>query len=339
MPMTFPLPGSAGEYRRPARSSAAPGLYIAFGLLLCAALSMLPTASAYAESCWVGQAHLDLGDVTSGGGSGSGTLTYTCSNYTNAPTTVTACLYMNPNEPDGVAPRRMVQWYPESYLSYDLYSDPAHSQIIGSESSGHAVYASTLHLRENGQFSQTINLHARVPAGQNAAAGTYVNQMTPVLRYVFGPGTTPPTVAQCMSGARATNYSTVTARFANTCHISAATDLEFGNVSTLDTARDQTSAIQLQCPVGTVWRVGLNEGSHAAGDARRMAGPGGGHVRYELYRDSARSQRWGNTVDTDTSNGTGTGGVQALTVHGRVPAQETPVPGAYSDTVTVTLTF
>ncbi|WP_409528142.1 spore coat protein U domain-containing protein [Rhizobium sp.] len=37
--------------------------------------------------------------------------------------------------------------------------------------------------------------------------------------------------------------------------------------------------------------------------------------------------------------GTGTGSPQTLTVYGRVPAQNTPAPGTYSDTVVVTVSY
>jgi outer membrane usher protein len=36
---------------------------------------------------------------------------------------------------------------------------------------------------------------------------------------------------------------------------------------------------------------------------------------------------------------TGNGASQPFTVYGRVPPQTTPTPGAYSDTVTVTVTY
>jgi spore coat protein U-like protein len=69
-----------------------------------------------------------------------------------------------------------------------------------------------------------------------------------------------------------------------------------------------------------------------------MQGPAG-LVSYELYRNSARTQRWGNTLNSDTVIGSGTGGTQNLTVYGRVPAQTTPSAGTYNDTITVTVTY
>jgi spore coat protein U-like protein len=38
-------------------------------------------------------------------------------------------------------------------------------------------------------------------------------------------------------------------------------------------------------------------------------------------------------------SGTGNGAGQTITIFGRVPAQTTPAPGTYTDTVTVTVTY
>ena len=62
-------------------------------------------------------------------------------------------------------------------------------------------------------------------------------------------------------------------------------------------------------------------------------------VLYGLYRDSARSLPFGNTIGTNTLAGTGTGLAQSATVYGRIPPQATPSPGTYNDTIVVTLTY
>ena len=75
-----------------------------------------------------------------------------------------------------------------------------------------------------------------------------------------------------------------------------------------------------------------------SGTTRRMRSAGGQFVSYELYRDSPRNQRWGNTLATDTLAGTGSGNAQSLTVYGRV-APQAPTVGTYNDTITVTVTY
>jgi spore coat protein U-like protein len=66
---------------------------------------------------------------------------------------------------------------------------------------------------------------------------------------------------------------------------------------------------------------------------------GGVTVNYSLYSDSGRATNWGNTVGTDTVSSTGTGALQSFTVYGQVPAQTTPAPATYTDTITVTVTY
>jgi len=65
------------------------------------------------------------------------------------------------------------------------------------------------------------------------------------------------------------------------------------------------------------------------------------YIPYELYRDAARSPRWGNTIKTHTQAGTGTGAAQSLTVYGRAPPTTGAIPaqGSYNDVITVTITY
>jgi spore coat protein U-like protein len=62
-------------------------------------------------------------------------------------------------------------------------------------------------------------------------------------------------------------------------------------------------------------------------------------LTYSLYQDSGHATVWGNTIGTNTVTGTGTGIAQTLTVYGQIPATQYAAPGAYTDTVNVTLTY
>lgn len=348
MSMNFARASGAIERFLRASRGIAYGLGISFALPSCIALYVLPVASAQAQSCWIqGSLGLDFGTVTPAGRDATASgLSYTCQGSSQQAVHYRVCLFLGPGQWNTIAPRRMTN-HNGSFMHYDLYSDPARTQIIGPASSGYPVYSWTFTVPAGtNSISEDIRVYGRVPAGQSLPATWRFQeqQVNGSFRWRSSSGGFPPESSDCQTGGNTggqvhLNSSGVYAHFANACLVVAATDLEFGNVSVLDSARDQISTIQLQCPTGTVWRVGLNDGSHASGGVRRMAGPGGGHIRYELYRDGARNQRWGNTIDTDTSNGVGTGGTQSLTVHGRVPAQETPAAGTYSDTITVTLTF
>ena len=57
------------------------------------------------------------------------------------------------------------------------------------------------------------------------------------------------------------------------------------------------------------------------------------------YSNAGRTIVWGKTITTDTVNATGNGAAQSYTVYGRIPVQTTPAPAAYSDTITITVTY
>jgi spore coat protein U-like protein len=87
--------------------------------------------------------------------------------------------------------------------------------------------------------------------------------------------------------------------------------------------------------------VGLSPGAStgATVTTRAMTSAANATVSYAVYRDSGHTQNWGQTVGTDTLSGTGTGAVQNYTAYGSVAAQTTPAAGAYTDQLTVTVTY
>jgi spore coat protein U-like protein len=124
------------------------------------------------------------------------------------------------------------------------------------------------------------------------------------------------------------------------CTITASA-LSFGTTGLITGNIDQTTTMNLTCSSGTAYNVALDQGSVANSTVatRLLAGTGSNTVNFALYRDSARTQNWGQTVGSDTISGTGSGLSQTLTVYGRVPAQTAPAAGAYSSTITATVTF
>jgi spore coat protein U-like protein len=118
-----------------------------------------------------------------------------------------------------------------------------------------------------------------------------------------------------------------------------AIDLDFGTHGVLSANVDQTSTINVQCTNATPYNIGLGPGDNGSSVTTRQMGMGAARIDYSLFRDAARSLNWGDTVGTDTLGGTGNGAVQPTIVYGRVPAQTTPAPGTYTDTVTATVTY
>lgn len=312
--------------------------------VLCAALlGLAPARMAVAQSCWTGGAlHLDFGAVTPAGHTDaqSSGLSYTCQNGTQDTAYLRVCVFANPGQWGTVAPRRMFNYSSPAYMSYDLYADPARTQVLGPLGGGFPVHSWTDQVAPGTSVTRSIPVYGRVPAGQNLPAGGYQEQgVNGIVRFRQS-AIAPPPASDCLvAGGANVGFSSsgVVASFANACTIVASTVMDFGYVASLATARTATSSIQLRCPVNAAWRVGLGAGSHAAGPVRRMAGPGG-HLAYELYQDPGHGLVWDNAQGAD-QGGTGTGQAQTLTVHGRVPPQPEAMPGTYSDTVTVTLTY
>jgi spore coat protein U-like protein len=140
--------------------------------------------------------------------------------------------------------------------------------------------------------------------------------------------------------ATATTTMTVQVTITASCTINSAATLNFGTQGVLATNVDQTSTLQVTCTNTTPYNIGLNAGTGSGATvATRKLTSGANTVNYTLYSNSGRTTVWGNTVSTDTVAGTGNGAAQSYTVYGRIPAQTTPAPGAYTDTITVTVTY
>jgi spore coat protein U-like protein len=136
----------------------------------------------------------------------------------------------------------------------------------------------------------------------------------------------------------------VTATVLPSCLISAS-DLAFGNYSgpEIDTSTTLSVTCNTLITVGGA-SIGIDPGtsSGATVSTRKMTGALLSTLNYSLYRDSGRTQNWGNTVGTDTFSGlviTALGLPASVTVYGKLPANQFVAPGNYSDVVTVTLTY
>lgn len=277
------------------------------------------------------------------------TLNYRCS-FTGflSGSSVTLCFNIGPGSGGtGYTPRTMKAG--TESMNFQIYSDSARNLVWGS-SIAPGLPAVTTHMQLSTFLGTTtqngsLTLYGRVPAGQTSlAAGAYSSlfsgnaaQMTyNASESILGPPAYP---ATC-TGDGSDNFDfQARATVASLCQIGTASDMNFGSVPSNFAANiDQQSAITMTCTRNTAWQVGLDNGQNALGTTRRMAG-GTSRVAYELYRNSARNQRWGTTLNTDTLAGSGTGLAQVLSVYGRV-APQAPMPaGAYSDKITVTVTY
>lgn len=198
-----------------------------------------------------------------------------------------------------------------STLPFELYTDAARSTAFPG-SPALPIPAS----------SGSVTVYAFLRP-QDVAPGTYTTRLTVTIT----------------SDGRRTRTAglNVTTTFAGTCSIQPGA-LAFGAYDPLSTTpADATGTIGIACTRTTRYTVGLGAGNNAAGATRRMAGPGGGLLQYELYSDPARSSPW-DAVRTVGGAAPSIAPVP-LVVHGRIPAGQRVPAGDYADVVQSTINF
>jgi spore coat protein U-like protein len=147
------------------------------------------------------------------------------------------------------------------------------------------------------------------------------------------------TIPPAASQAEVVNATfTVTADVLTNCFVEA-DNLNFGNYTGVEV--DANTTVRATCSTGTPYTIGLSAGTStgAVVTARKMTGPASELLAYSLSQDAAHTVNWGDTIGTDTVAGTGTGVAQPLTVFGRITAGQFLGPGAFTDSIVVTLTF
>jgi len=120
---------------------------------------------------------------------------------------------------------------------------------------------------------------------------------------------------------------------AQTCSLTVST-LNFGTYT--GTLLNGTATGRVTCSGG--WDIPMDAGTGAGATVtnRKMTGPLGATLNYALFRDSARTENWGNTTDTEL---TGTGHAN-ITVYGQIAATQYVISGTYTDTIhTATTSF
>lgn len=134
----------------------------------------------------------------------------------------------------------------------------------------------------------------------------------------------------------------VTATVASVCLISNGT-LAFGTYDpSAGTVLNGSATITLTCTLGTPYKItmGAGAGSGATTTVRKLTN-GANTLSYSLYRDAARTQNWGDTLDTDSLNGTSSAVslTNTISVYGQIPAGEAVPGGAYMDSVAITVNY
>jgi spore coat protein U-like protein len=311
---------------------------------------MLPPLSAQAQlGCWVGMGSIQFGNVNQVGGidvTSNGSMSLSCAGATTP--YVRVCIALGAPVDSSWDPRYLVGQQSSARLAWNIYKDASYTQIWGSAYSTSGSPRAVDLPMSYGSGNTQVPYYAKVPMQDNAVADTY----NTTFRYssdaavrAVGYSGTPP---ECSSSMPIVSYFEfgVWATVQGDCAISASS-LDFGafGVALAERATDAVSTLSIRCTEGTNYTVALDAGmgSGATVAERRMTRDGGSELlRYGLYRDSLRSQPWGDgSSGTSTVSGTGSGtqSTNSHSVYGRLMAQPPPPDGKYRDTITATVTF
>ena len=103
---------------------------------------------------------------------------------------------------------------------------------------------------------------------------------------------------------------------------------------------DASAVVIVTCTRNTGASLSFDTGLHGASPRdRSMSGHSAEGLHYDIYRDSAHSQIWGQASDAIHLTSKGTHQSQQLTVFGRIPPQQEVEPGVYSDVLTAAVDF
>ncbi|WP_299505701.1 spore coat U domain-containing protein [Cypionkella sp.] len=320
---------------------------ILWTLALTIAACFCVASTAQAQSCTFSATNLAFGAVdTLGAGATdtTGTITVRCSAFVGLLSSMTMTISIGEGRGGATASsRRMAGLTTATPLTYQLYSNAARTQIIGSSywsfgGSPITLSGATLLSLQSGSAVQ-VQVYGRVTGGQtNVVPGSYQS--------VFDRNPTDVRVdyRTCSLLLLCTNRTgtftfTVQASVSANCLVSA-TDLNFGSVGLLDKNHDASSQINVTCTPLSAYSVGLNAGLHSrANGARRMQDGAGHQIEYGLFQNAGRTLSWGALSSGTAQTSAGSGGAQQYSVYGRVPLQPTPPAGIYSDSVAVTITY
>ncbi len=333
-------------------------LSLVWSALLLAALFLFGACDARADSCGASMTDVVFTNVSPIAGSdyyANGTLTVTCTwtVLTGVPPlllfpNVAVCVYLGVGSGGGTgSPRYMTNG--GNQMPFNLYVDNTYA--AASIWGGNGLPASTTSIQTAmggllalGSISRSFTVYGKIPGSSLAGVKTVGNADTTYgasfaghgsISYAFY-GAVP---SPCTAGASASFGFNARATVTNNCLISTG-NLAFGTNSVLTGAVRSSAAMNVQCTGNSAYQVSLSAGGSGNVAARKMKNAATGETIGYTISNSLDGPAWGDgSGGTAVVAGTGSGTAQTITMYGKVPAQKTPAPGDYKDTVIATLVF
>lgn len=271
----------------------------------------------------------------------TGAINYSCTNFGGSTANLTLCSALGPASFPGSNAQPVMTSAGGSQLRFNLYTSAALSQPWTSTT----LVSKPLTIGAGATASGTLPFYGSIPSGQNPPPEPGMFQ-TWFHNTVVGSLVTGTCQSNAANFAGVQISLVVSATVINACTLTAGagSKINFGVVAANATNRSGASQISVNCPPGTVYRIGLAPSNGSTAGAGTMSGTGGNtaKVPYQLRSGSAAGPVWGNTATSASTgngvSGTGSGGSQSIPVYATVPSANFPAD-VYTDTVTVTVNY
>lgn len=265
----------------------------------------------------------------------SGTIAVSCTNSTDSANTVTSCVSIGTGS-GGTSPTNRTLSAGAATIPMQITGGNGHPGQIGDGTSYpmDGPFFVTVGAFQTTAFSVPIVITIPQPSTP-PKGGSYTSSFNGADALLSYNATS--TTCTDFAGTYITTqaYFSVSATVASQCTV-AATSLAFPTGATLTAPVDATATITVTCSSNIPVTVALDNGATGTGPTARKMTSGPNAITYGIYLDVARSSPWGSTAGTNTASLNGSG---SLTAYGRVPAQNSPKPGSYSDVVNITITY
>jgi len=265
---------------------------------------------------------------------GSGNVDIDCTDVVAG--NVTACIYLGAGSGGSSGATRFLT-SGSAQIAYGLYKDAGHVATWGGNDAALGT-AQRIVFSANGDVATgSATIYGKVAAEQTSAAiGTYLSTLGgSSARIAYAEGTS----LDCDSPAgaqEATGSLAVSATIEPNCNI-VTHDLDFGTAGIIDHDLTANTTLEVTCTPGSRFSIGMGNGENHDGSRRRMR-DGDKFVTYGLFQGPGGTAPWGSLRGVDTFDDKAEASDNNRTVYGIVPRQ-VALPGRYSDTVVVTITY
>ncbi len=318
-------------------------LWVGAGLLLVCLPGLMHAARAANVSCTFAGPTLNFPTVQPFTGypySASGNVGVTCTNPNATAATIYGCISLGTGS-GGTAPTNRTLASGGNTLAFQLTGSPVYTSEIGDGTARAMAGPFSLSIPASSASTNNFPLAGKIPTpGSTPPPGSYSTTFTgtDAQMYYLTTSTSPGTCGALVAASPTIGSFTVTlnATVPAQCLVTA-TGLTFPASSILGTARTATATVTSTCNTSLPVSISLDNGVSGTGPAARVMKSGANAITYGIYQNAGMTQPWGSTSGTNTqtiANGTG-----SLTAYGQVPAQTSPAPGTYTDTVNVMISY